>query len=361
MKISSIANIITAKIDGSLLTPQSYISTENMIPNCGGIVDAASVPTTKVTSFSAEDTLLSNIRPYFKKVWFAKFDGGCSNDVICIRANGVQCLPKYLYYALCTDNFIDLFSASSKGTKMPRGDKNALLDYEIPDRTIDEQQHIVGVLGTLDDKIENNLKIISKLEVIMQHLFDEFLVNSSDWHTENLTTIAEYTNGLAMQKYRPKGEEYLPVIKIKELSQGYVDNNTEQADTGIDRKFIVDDGDIVFSWSGTLMVKIWCGGKGGLNQHLFKVTSKNYPKWFIYLWTKYHLTKFQNIAQGKAVTMGHIKREDLAKSSVKIPSQDILNEYDKQFALLFERIIELSIENRKLNELKQLYLQKFFG
>ena len=146
MKISSIAKIISTKIDGALLNSQSYISTENMLPNCGGIVSASSVPSTKVTSFIVGDTLLSNIRPYFKKVWYARFNGGCSNDVICIRADGSECLPKYLYYALSTDKFIDTFSASSKGTKMPRGDKNALLDYEIPNKTIDEQLYIVDTV-----------------------------------------------------------------------------------------------------------------------------------------------------------------------------------------------------------------------
>ena len=143
MKICNIGKIITAKIDGTNLTRDNYISTENMLSNCGGVVASSSVPSTKVTRFSKHDVLLSNIRPYFKKVWFARFDGGCSNDVICIRSNEKDCLSQYLYYAISTDSFIDSFSASSKGTKMPRGDKNALLSYKIPDRTLDEQQHIV--------------------------------------------------------------------------------------------------------------------------------------------------------------------------------------------------------------------------
>ena len=146
MKISNIAKIINTKIYGSFLDKTTYISTENMLPNCGGVVDATTVPNAKVTSFNLDDTLLSNIRPYFKKVWFARFNGGCSNDVICLRADASKCLPKYLYYALSTDKFIDIFSASSKGTKMPRGDKNALLDYNIPDKTIEEQLYIVDTV-----------------------------------------------------------------------------------------------------------------------------------------------------------------------------------------------------------------------
>jgi len=146
MKICDIAKITNNKIEGTTLNNSNYISTENMIGNCGGVVDSSSVPITKVTQFNQGDILLSNIRPYFKKVWFSVFNGGCSNDVICIRTTNDSCLAKYLYYALCTDKFIDTFSASSKGTKMPRGDKNALLSYEISDRKIADQQHIVDTV-----------------------------------------------------------------------------------------------------------------------------------------------------------------------------------------------------------------------
>lgn len=145
MVIKDIASIVKDKVEGCSLTANNYISTENMLNNCGGVVESTSIPDGKVTRFAVNDILLSNIRPYFKKVWFATFSGGCSNDVICIRTKQVSCLPKYVYYALSTDPFIDTFSASSKGTKMPRGDKNALLDYTIPDYTIEQQQHIVDI------------------------------------------------------------------------------------------------------------------------------------------------------------------------------------------------------------------------
>lgn len=145
MKIREVANLITEKIDAQSLNKSNYISTENMLNNCGGIIECSSIPNGKVTRFKANDVLLSNIRPYFKKVWFSTFNGGCSNDVICIRTIG--CLPKYFFYALCTDKFIDSFSASSKGTKMPRGDKNALLDYEIPDCSFEQQCHIVDSIA----------------------------------------------------------------------------------------------------------------------------------------------------------------------------------------------------------------------
>ena len=214
---------------------------------------------------------------------------------------------------------------------------------------------MVDILGTLDDKIENNSKEIEEYEHLLELYFTQMLSEKTDeWDEQSLLDIAEYTNGLAMQKFRPRGSEYLPVVKIKELSQGRTDNNSEQADIAIGERFIIDDGDIIFAWSGTLMVKIWCGGKAGLNQHLFKVTSPKYSKWFIYLWTKYHLIKFQNIAKGKAVTMGHIKREDLANSVALIPTKDVLKKYESIISPLFDRIVLLHQENKTLFSLNIL-------
>ena len=221
---------------------------------------------------------------------------------------------------------------------------------------------MVDILGTLDEKIENNSKTIEEYEHLIELYFAKMLSEKTDeWNEQSLLDIAEYTNGLAMQKFRPRGSDYLPVVKIKELSQGRTDSNSEQADAAIGEKFIIDDGDIVFAWSGTLMVKIWCGGKAGLNQHLFKVTSVKYLKWFIYLWTKYHLVKFQNIAKGKAVTMGHIKRDDLAKSLALIPTDNVLKQYELIISPLFDKIVLLHKENKTLTSLKSQYLQQFFG
>ena len=144
MQIKDIAIIITDRADWKRCDKSNYISTENMLTNFGGIVFASSLPTTAVTSFMADDTLISNIRPYFKKVWFAKFDGGCSNDVICLRTKIAECLPRFLFYLLNSDKFIDTFVASSKGTKMPRGDKKALLEYEFDLPSPVQQRHIVN-------------------------------------------------------------------------------------------------------------------------------------------------------------------------------------------------------------------------
>ena len=186
-------------------------------------------------------------------------------------------------------------------------------------------------------------------------------INSFGFDEANLTDIATYKNGLAMQKYRPKpNEQSLPVLKIKELNQGYTDTSSDRCSAKIDEDVTVHTGDIIFSWSGTLLVKNWFGKTAGLNQHLFKVTSKNYPDWFIYEWTKHHLRKFQSIAAGKATTMGHIKRSDLASSRVIIPDKNSLAKLDAIMKPLYDKRIEIIKENQRLIEIKEMLLQKYF-
>lgn len=164
-----------------------------------------------------------------------------------------------------------------------------------------------------------------------------------------------------MQKHRPVDHMHsLPVLKIKELNQGYTDNNSDRCKDNINNDVIVNTGDIIFSWSGTLLLKLWSGNKAGLNQHLFKVTSKKYPDWFIFEWINHYLHSFQEIARDKATTMGHIKRKDLNNATVFIPKYVILNKLNFQFSQFFEKRRELIIENLKLEEIKKLLLKKYF-
>ena len=162
-KLSDICDYAKGKTDVSDLNNQTYISTENMIPNKGGITVATSLPTTvQAKSFMVGDVLVSNIRPYFKKIWHADFDGGCSNDVLVFHAkNGVN--NKYLYYVLANDAFFDYSMATSKGTKMPRGDKTAIMQYDVPDFSYDKQIKIANILDAIDQKIQLNKKINKNL------------------------------------------------------------------------------------------------------------------------------------------------------------------------------------------------------
>ena len=182
------------------------------------------------------------------------------------------------------------------------------------------------------------------------------------WKESSLLGIADYLNGLAMQKYRPKNDEQgLPVLKIKELRQGSYDANSELCSPSIKPEYIVHDGDVIFSWSGSLLVDLWCGGTCGLNQHLFKVTSSSYDKWFYYAWTNHHLQKFAAIAADMATTMGHIKREELAKAEVLIPSQSDYDRIGGLLAPLYDLVIANRIENRKLASLRDELLPQLMS
>lgn len=195
----------------------------------------------------------------------------------------------------------------------------------------------------------------------MQIKFEDWITNLSKYEVSSLSKIANYTNGLAMQKFRPKdNEESLPVIKIKEMNDG-ITENTERCSTNIKDEVIINNGDVLFAWSGTLCMSIWGKGKAGLNQHIFKVTSDKYPKWFYYFWTLQHLNKFKMIAAGKATTMGHIKRGELDVSEVLIPEDRELQEMHKIMQPLFEKYINNLIQNETLTELRDTLLPKLMN
>jgi len=181
------------------------------------------------------------------------------------------------------------------------------------------------------------------------------------WNCLSLDAIAKYQNGLALQKFRPENEDdYLPVVKIAQLKKGYADG-VEKASPNIKPGCIIDNGDVVFSWSGSLMVDTWCGGKAALNQHLFKVTSDTYPKWLYFLFTRHHLEEFQRIAADKAVTMGHIKREHLKRALCAIPGERLIGKAGNSLSNIIEKQIELRLESTTLSTLRDTLLPKLLS
>ncbi len=365
-KLADICKFVKEKTDVFGLDEVNYISTENMMPNRGGVTKATNLPNAPQTqAFLADDTLVSNIRPYFKKIWYARSDGGCSNDVLVFR-HKENVHPRFLYYVLADDAFFDYATATSKGTKMPRGDKKAIMDYPVPNITWDDQCRIAGILSSIDEKIAVNTSINKNLEEQAQAIFTKYFIdieNTPDGWTEgSLTDIAEYLNGLAMQKFRPENEDDgLPVLKIKELRQGICDSESDRCSSEIKRAYIVHDGDVIFSWSGSLLVDFWCGGDCGLNQHLFKVTSEKYDKWFYYAWTNHHLQEFVKMAADRATTMGHIKRDALEKARVLIPNKEDYNHIGTLLQPLYDSIITNRIENRQLATLRDSLLPRLMS
>ena len=273
--------------------------------------------------------------------------------------------PLFLFYLLKHNK--DKIETMGSGTTFKEVSGNTMKNIivRVPsDKGV--QKNIASILGTLDDKIEENVRINNNLEqqaqAIFSHEFLTFETLPDGWKQASLIDIADYLNGLAMQKYRPTADETgIPVLKIKELRQGCCDDNSELCSPSIKSDYIIHDGDVIFSWSGSLLVDFWCGGVCGLNQHLFKVSSSKYDKWFYYAWTKHHLDRFIAVAADKATTMGHIKRDELAKAEVLIPNE---SDYDRIGALLqpiYDLIISNRIENKKLAETRDTLLPKLMN
>lgn len=238
------------------------------------------------------------------------------------------------------------------------------IEVYVPD--FESQKKIGYLLSDLDKKIQLNNKINNNLEQQAQAIFaNEFLSLDTlpeGWKQASLIDIADYLNGLAMQKYRPTADESgIPVLKIKELRQGCCDNNSELCSPSIKSDYIIHDGDVIFSWSGSLLVDFWCGGICGLNQHLFKVTSNKYDKWFYYAWTKHHLDRFIAVAADKATTMGHIKRDELSKAEVLVPNKADYKRIGALLQPIYDLIIANRIENKKLAETRDTLLPKLMS
>lgn len=211
---------------------------------------------------------------------------------------------------------------------------------------------MVEVIDTVNNNLEQQAHLIFASEFLRAD-------THVGWTEATLLDIADYLNGLAMQKFRPVDDEIgLPVLKIKELRQGFCDESSELCSPSIKPVYIIDDGDVIFSWSGSLLVDFWCGGKCGLNQHLFKVTSTKFDKWFYYAWTKHHLQKFIAIAADMATTMGHIKREELSKAKVLIPSNDDYNRIGELLSPIYELIVANRKESVKLAALRDELLPR---
>lgn len=275
------------------------------------------------------------------------------------------------YYFRQWENFYALASKATGSASQANISTNTIADTIIKLPPLPTQQKIAAILSSLDDKIELNNKINTNLEQQAGALFKNWFVDfepfggkmPEEWKVGKLSDIADYLNGLAMQKFRPlEDEEGLPVLKIKELRQGCYDESSELCSPSkVKPEYIIHDGDVIFSWSGSLLVDIWCGGTCGLNQHLFKVTSQTYEKWFYYLWTKHHLDRFIFLAADKATTMGHIKREELDKAEVVIPDAKTYQNLTSVIKPFIDEIINNRIENRKLSQIRDGLLPKLMN
>jgi type I restriction enzyme S subunit len=321
-----------------------------------------------------------------------------SSSMMKLTCDRSQVEPLYLFYFFRSAQGRQelLKNASTVGTPGIGQPLSSLKAIHVPYPPLAEQKAIAAVLGALDDKIELNRRMNATLEAMARALFQSWFVDfdpvrakldgrppaaldpataalfpehleetalghtPKGWEVRSLDKTAHYLNGLALQKYPPGDGPTLPVIKIAQLRKG--DSvGADRCNTDLRPEYIVQDGDVLFSWSGSLEVELWCGGPGALNQHLFKVTSPEFPKWFYYLWTLYHLDEFRLIAADKATTMGHIQRGHLTAAKVLIPPRPLLDAMTRTMSPLIDQLIANRIQSRTLATLRDTLLPKLLS
>ena len=318
-----------------------------------------------------------------------------NQHVTIIRPDPEELDPGFLrYFLVSPETQTKLLSWAASG-----GTRNALTKGMI--ETVDvlapqdarEQRAIADVLGTLDDKIELNRRMNATLEAMARALFRSWFVDfdpvrakmegrdtglpkdipdlfpdrlvdselgeiPEGWQLKPLDSVACFQNGLALQKFRPsQNEERLPVVKIAQLRAGE-SKSGEWASATIKRDCVIENGDVVFSWSGSLLVRTWCGGRAALNQHLFKVTSERYPKWFYLHSILSHFPEFQRIAKDKATTMGHIRRHHLTDALCVVPPDRVIVRVSDMLGGLLERQVANEVASRTLVTLRNALLPK---
>ncbi|GHU60726.1 hypothetical protein FACS189445_0860 [Spirochaetia bacterium] len=383
VRLGDVCEYRNDKIETVSLDTTTYISTENMLPEKTGVTFSAGLPATQYTQkYSIGNVLISNIRPYFKKIWLATQDGGCSNDVLIFKAKE-NYLPEFLYYILSDDKFFDYSTQTAKGTKMPRGDKTAIMNFMVPDIPLPTQYTIAATLSCLDDKIELNNRINANLEAQAQAIFKSWFVDfepfqggefvdselgkiPKGWQVKPLYDYAQYINGTSF-----KDEEYssakkgYPIIKIVELKNGITDS-TQYCNCDKEEKYFISNGDILFSWSGnpetSIDTFIWHDGIGILNQHTFKVIPNiDIEYGFIYFLLRYKKTLFARIASNKQTTgLGHVTIADLKREKFVYSEKD-MKIFCEITNPIFDDIFRNLKENRNLAKIRDILLPRLMS
>lgn len=370
-KLSSLCSYVKEKISTKTLSRQNYISTENMMPNKGGIVGANSLPSIPYTQqYAKGDVLFSNIRPYFKKIWIAENDGGCSNDVLVFRAvHG--CDPTFLYYVLSSNAFFDYATATAKGTKMPRGDKVAIMQYEVPCFDYETQLRIGKLLKCFDDRIVTNQKINDNLYAQAKATTKQWIAKSTgDYELLPLSEIASINPDTYSPKEAWKYVNYLDTSSIIEgciAEIQHITPSSEKLPSRARRK--IAPNDIVFSTVRP-------------NQRHYGIISEPLPNMlgstgfavirsknplvcneliYLCLTENEFIEKMQQLAEQSTSTFPSIKPSDLGVCEIPCPKDQSSTSFTETLKSLFALIAANQRENISLSEIRDALLPKLMS
>ena len=370
-KLSDICVFRKGKVDVSKLTLKTYISTENMLPNKGGITGASSLPAIPLTQeYKKGDVLVSNIRPYFKKIWQAKCDGGCSNDVLVFQGNS-NIDGDFLYYILANDDFFAYSMATSKGTKMPRGDKTSIMQYEVPIFDIDTQRKIASVLRSLDEKIELNSTINNNLEEQLSALFVNMFGHSIDSLDNSDIKLGDLIESVDNRgKTPPLSDEPTdyPIIDVRALSSNsriidytnctkYVSKETYNNwfRSGHPKEY-----DILISTVGSLAeMKIFLGTIGCIAQNVVGFRTKDISPLYLYQYLNY--IKNDLVAYNIGSVQPSIKVTHIIKHSIYVASKEDIEIFDSIARNITKKIFANCQENEALKQMRDTLLPKLMS
>ena len=363
-ELSAICDYRKSKVDVSKLNLTTYVSTENMCPNKGGITEAAGLPNCRMTQgFHEGDILVSNIRPYFKKIWRAKYSGGCSNDVLVFVAKN-NTDPTFLYYLLSEDSFFSYATATSKGTKMPRGDRVAIMRYPVPSYDISVQKRIAAILSSLDDKIELNNKINANLEQQGAEFVRQY--RSVTDVGVPLSDIMSFDNGFPFQGGTYLSSGRYRVITIKNVQDGYIDSKgaafIDKVPLKMKPNCVLHVGDVLLSLTGNVgRVGIVCESGLLLNQRVAKIVPKK-QELLPFLYFFYRQSDIKILLESIAKGTAQLNLSPLETLNLTVPYKEesaIL--LSRLLSRLFQKVVANTQENLTLSTLRDALLSRLMS
>lgn len=366
-RLSECSNFVSERT--SNIAIDNYISTENMIENRGGVKEAAALPDVKSTSaYKPNDILLSNIRPYFCKIWFADKKGSCSNDVLVVRAKK-EVDPKFLYYVLSDQNFFNWDSMTSKGTKMPRGTPNAIMKYSVPDLPLPTQQKIASILSAYDNLIQNYKKQIEALQTAASELYKEWFVRfrfpgyqtaefengiPEGWKIEKLFDVAKIIYGYPFNSDEFCDDNSLnPVVRIRDILDNHTDTYTSES---CDEKYWINPNEMLIGMDGIFHMSLWTGERALQNQRTVRVSSKtkNLSNYYLYFSLYPQIKALEQMIVG--TTVAHLGDKHLKKITILVPEDKILKMSYERFEPMMHRIYSLQQQITNLTQQRDLLL-----
>lgn len=370
-KLSDICNIISTKTSIQNATLENYISTENMINDFGGVQNAEKLPTTNtVNSFFKDDILFSNIRTYFKKVWYAKFDGTVSQDVLTFRAKD-NVIPNYLYYTLCNPEFTEYTVLTSKGAKMPRGDKDAIKNFELQLPPLPEQKAIASVLSSLDDKIDLLHQQNQTLEALAETLFRQWFIEKAkeDWPIYKFKDIVKHVKpGTNFQPKRVNNG--IPFLNVKNLNNGFIDlqNNTfitQEEYERVHKNWKPEVGDVLISRIGTLGLVATILERDlpiAVHYNMINLKPKLIGTEFLYFFLKSNHFQEEYFSRARQSVQEYLAIEDVEEIEVKLPLEfESFTLKEQQFIEFYNKIKNNFIQIQTLTQLRDTLLPKLMS